>query len=796
VKTSVYADSLLTTPKTSFAPGSTAYVTVAGAKPGASNWAVTWLLPSGATACANTAGTDRPESSASGLLPKPGGSFLQFRPNTTAVGSAWNREGNYETRPCPAFAIANEGVWNLRLDLDATDFAVLNAFTVDATPPPTPSIDSGPSGTVASSSASFAFSDSETGLSFLCQLDGGGFGACTSPKSYSSLAEGSHSFQVKARDPAGNDSAVSSRSWTVDTTAPAVTLTQPADGASTTQIPTFSGNAGNASGDSATITVRIYSGSTITGPPVQTLTATRQPDTSYAVSASPPLNGGTYTAVSEQDDAAGNIGLSAPHVFTVAALTPPANTSPPTISGSPQQGQVLTASPGSWGGSQPLSYGYQWQRCTGGYRGAVLADSPLSYWRLGEASGTLAADASGNGRNATYGGGVTLGAAGALTGDLDTAASLDGNDDYLIDNPFPGYPSSAISVEFWMKSSDTTKQSAAFSYATTNDDNELQLRDYRNFTVFRGSTRSLTTGVSANDGAWHQIDLTWRSSDGQLLLYKDGALAYSGTLASGLPMTVGGSVVLGQDQDTVGGGFDPTQAFLGSMDEVSVYPTVLSAARVQAHYQAARSANCSPIAGATGTSYTLTSDDVGATIAVLVTASNGAGSSSASSAQTAQVTGLPTPPTNTALPTISGTAQEGRTLSAAPGSWSGTQPIGYAYQWRRCDSAGANCADIATASASTYNVSSSDVGSTLRVLVTASNSAGSSSVASAQTAVVTSVGPDPIFVGAGDIGGAPSGPAGNDEATAELLDSLVVANPGRVTVFRGRRQRLRLRHDG
>ena len=94
------------------------------------------------------------------------------------------------------------------------------------------------------------------------------------------------------------------------------------------------------------------------------------------------------------------------------------------------------------------------------------------------------------------------------------------------------------------------------------------------------------------------------------------------------------------------------------------------------------------------------------------------------------------PPVNTSLPTISGTAQDGRTLTAAAGAWSGTQPISYAYQWQRCASSGAGCATIAGATGASYAVTSADVGSTLRVAVTATNSAGSGSATSNATAVV------------------------------------------------------------
>ncbi|KRT63998.1 MAG: OmpA domain-containing protein [Chloroflexi bacterium CSP1-4] len=93
-----------------------------------------------------------------------------------------------------------------------------HGVTVDHTAPDT-IIDSGPSGTVASSSASFTFHATETGSSLACSLDGAPTSACTSPKTYTGLANGDHSFTVVATDPAGNqDPSAASWSWTVDTT--------------------------------------------------------------------------------------------------------------------------------------------------------------------------------------------------------------------------------------------------------------------------------------------------------------------------------------------------------------------------------------------------------------------------------------------------------------------------------------------------------------------------------------------------------------------------------------------------
>jgi hypothetical protein len=87
-------------------------------------------------------------------------------------------------------------------------------------------------------------------------------------------------------------------------------------------------------------------------------------------------------------------------------------------------------------------------------------------------------------------------------------------------------------------------------------------------------------------------------------------------------------------------------------------------------------------------------------------------------------------------PTIAGTAQQGQTLTASPGTWT-ADDAQFAYQWQHCDAAGANCADIAGATAQTYGVTPTDVGTTLHVVVTASNRFGAPSAASAQTAVVT-----------------------------------------------------------
>ena len=98
-------------------------------------------------------------------------------------------------------------------------------WTIDLTAPDT-TLTAMPASPTNSTSASFTFSASEAGSTFACQLDGGGFAACTSPQAYTGLAAGSHTFQVRAIDGAGNvDPSPASFTWTIDLTAPDTTLT-------------------------------------------------------------------------------------------------------------------------------------------------------------------------------------------------------------------------------------------------------------------------------------------------------------------------------------------------------------------------------------------------------------------------------------------------------------------------------------------------------------------------------------------------------------------------------------------
>jgi hypothetical protein len=143
---------------------------------------------------------------------------------------------------------------------------------------------------------------------------------------------------------------------------------------------------------------------------------------------------------------------------------------------------------------------------------------------------------------------------------------------------------------------------------------------------------------------------------------------------------------------------------------------------------------CSGIDGATSSSYELVSTDVGHRIRVLVSASNAGGSANASSEATGTVVAEKAP-ANKALPKITGTAKEGQALHASEGSWTGS-PTSYGYQWEDCNTSGESCVEVSGATSSSYELVSSDVGDTMRVVVTARNAGGSTPATSAQTATV------------------------------------------------------------
>jgi PKD repeat protein len=219
------------------------------------------------------------------------------------------------------------------------------------------------------------------------------------------------------------------------------------------------------------------------------------------------------------------------------------------------------------------------------YTSEVLADSPISYWRLGETSGTTAADSVGANTGALKGG-VTLGALGALVGDTNAAMTFDGSTGYIsVGNSATLNLTGDLTVEAWAKPSvlDGTTRAVVHKGGTGG----FSTYQYRigltsgntwRGTVYIGSTNLVVTSPSiATTSSWTYLVMTRVGST--LTLYVNGTKVATAT-ASGALNTSTGVLAIGRTGST------SVDYFKGSVDEVAVYATALSAARIAAHYRA------------------------------------------------------------------------------------------------------------------------------------------------------------------------------------------------------------------
>lgn len=224
------------------------------------------------------------------------------------------------------------------------------------------------------------------------------------------------------------------------------------------------------------------------------------------------------------------------------------------------------------------------------YRAAVLADSPSAYWRLGEASGTSAADASGNTNTGVYTGGVTLGQPGALAaepnGTGNAAALFDGTDDHVTTTYSHDFSDTApFSITGWLNPTAVDASFRAFAGQLWSNGSGQQgvtcwVHSISGIGIERwlnNASDSLMVSTSFLPvGAWTHLAFTYDGTN--LRTYVNGVLRGGPTASAKSLAASTATFRIGHD--------NVLSRTKGNLDEVAVYPTALSAARVQAHYSA------------------------------------------------------------------------------------------------------------------------------------------------------------------------------------------------------------------
>src|SRR3954452_21169028 len=414
-------------------------------------------------------------------------------------------------------------------------------------------------------------------------------------------------------------------------------------------------------------------------------------------------------------------GGSPTQVVSTATATQPddqpqlKNVSPPSISGSPVQGDVLTVNAGNWAPQYGLTLTYTWQRCDttnfcvdiatgtsyridGGDVGQQIQviENAANGWSSGTATSS---------RTATITGGP-----GPVNTVLPTITLPSG-----FDAPQIGLFLTATTGTW------TGNPPMTFTYQWTKCDDKTKSC----YDIPKATSASFTPTV---DLAGWDISVTVFATNGVGTTYVRAVPTKPVTAAvphnHAAPVITGANYVKSQLTTTSGvwSGFQPI-TFKYQWRRCDAFGTLES---------------CVDIAGATGTTYTQTTADLDKTIRIFVTATNAAASVVQFSNHTFPT--LPErhfAPTSQIGPVVTGTPKPGFLLRTTSGTWGGDTPFTFQYQWERCDATGADCLALRGQTRNRYTVATRDLGSTIRVRITTHNSYGTATAESVATDTVS-----------------------------------------------------------
>ncbi len=203
--------------------------------------------------------------------------------------------------------------------------------------------------------------------------------------------------------------------------------------------------------------------------------------------------------------------------------------------------------------------------------------SPTAYWGFDEDSGSIAQDSTGYGNNGT----ITNSQ--RINGILDNALELQGTIDSMVTVHNPVLNGlEDFTVEFWIQTTDDNV--AIISAANSSEDNEylMFINDNKLNVYIKGPI--WITNVNFNDGEWHHIVVTRTVSE--VNVYQDGNWNDSTTSLSTDALVVDpGGIVIGQDQDCLGGCFQTSQSLAGNLDEIAVYDYAMTEEEVAQRYE-------------------------------------------------------------------------------------------------------------------------------------------------------------------------------------------------------------------
>src|SRR5215213_9653501 len=502
--------------------------------------------------------------------------------------------------------------------------------------------------------------------------------------------------------------------------------------------------------------------------------------------------GGTATATSERTEA--------------VQPAPPVNTAPPSIDGTPRDGASLTADPGGWAGTPDITFAYQWQRCAAdGTQCEPIDGATGSTYTATAADVGHAVAVAVTARN----GGTLTADPGTWTGtpDIDLAyqwVRCDG--EWRTCTPIEGATGSTFRLDGALVGQtvrvDVTARNTAGSLTASSTTTEAVTP-----VAPRNTERPAVTGtaragetLTADTGEWTgtpevTFGYQWERCDargencGPIAGATDGTYVTTATDVDDRVRVVVTARNAAGEETAISA---PTLRVEAVPPSNTERPTVTGAPLhgstltadpgawagtppIDITYRWERCRNdgesCVPIEGATDATYDTTDADVGRALRVVVRAVNPGGEATATSALTPVIE--PGAPVLERAPSIDDdTPQYNQTLRVDPGTWGGTEPFDFAYQWQRCNGDGGACVDIEGSIGAQYTTIAEDVGQTLRVVVTASNGAGEAGGMSEPTRPVEAVAPQntrpPSIVGEASVGSTLTADLGKGTGTPEI----------------------------